>query len=67
MYRFRKLLLATFSLAAVSAHAATEITYWLWEALQFPPYQAAAKAFKRRTPILRSRSFRLPGETIGRR
>ena len=53
MYRFRKLLLATFSLVAVSAHAATEITYWLWEAIQLPAYQAAAKAFEKANPDIK--------------
>jgi hypothetical protein len=44
MYRFRVLLFATSMLAASSAHAATEINYWLWDVLQLPAYQAAAAA-----------------------
>ena len=47
MYRLRNLLFAGLTLAAVSAHAATEITYWLWDALQLPAYQAAAAAFEK--------------------
>ncbi len=53
MYRLRKLLIATFSLAAVSAHAATEINYWLWDALQLPAYQAAAAAFEKANPDIK--------------
>jgi multiple sugar transport system substrate-binding protein len=53
MYRFRKLLIVTFSLAAASAHAATEITYWLWDALQLPAYQAAAAAFQKANPDIK--------------
>jgi multiple sugar transport system substrate-binding protein len=53
MYRFRQLLLVIFSLAAVSAHAATEITYWLWEAIQLPAYQAAATAFEKANPDIK--------------
>ena len=53
MYRFRKLLIATFSLAAASAHAATEINYWLWDALQLPAYQAAAAAFEKANPDIK--------------
>ena len=54
MYRLRKLLItATFSLAAVSAHAVTEINYWLWDALQLPAYQAAAAAFEKANPDIK--------------
>ena len=53
MYRLRKLLFATCSLAAVSAHAATEINYWLWDALQLPAYQAAAAAFEKANPDIK--------------
>jgi multiple sugar transport system substrate-binding protein len=53
MYRLRNLLFASLSLAAVSAHAATEITYWLWDALQLPAYQAAAAAFEKANPDIK--------------
>jgi multiple sugar transport system substrate-binding protein len=53
MYRFRKLLFATLTLAAASAHAATEINYWLWDALQLPAYQAAAAAFEKANPDIK--------------
>src|SRR6202045_812295 len=53
MYPFRKLLIATFSLVAASAHAATEINYWLWDALQLPAYQAAAAAFEKANPDIK--------------
>jgi multiple sugar transport system substrate-binding protein len=53
MYRLRNLLFAALSLAAVSAHAATEITYWLWDALQLPAYQAAAAAFEKANPDIK--------------
>src|ERR1700732_4513409 len=50
MYRFRNLLFATLSLTAVSTHAATEINYWLWDALQWPAYKAAAAEFEKANP-----------------
>ena len=53
MYRLRNLLFAGLTLAAVSAHAATEITYWLWDALQLPAYQAAAAAFEKANPDIK--------------
>jgi multiple sugar transport system substrate-binding protein len=53
MYRFRVLLFATSLLAAVSAHAATEINYWLWDVLQLPAYQAAAAAFEKANPDIK--------------
>jgi multiple sugar transport system substrate-binding protein len=53
MYRLRNLLFASLSLAAVSAHAATQITYWLWDALQLPAYQAAAAAFEKANPDIK--------------
>jgi len=53
MYRFRKLLFAGLSLAALSAHAATEINYWLWDALQLPAYKAAAEAFEKANPDIK--------------
>ncbi|HEX7194643.1 MAG TPA: sugar ABC transporter substrate-binding protein [Chthoniobacterales bacterium] len=53
MYRLRNLLFASLTLAAVSAHAATEITYWLWDALQLPAYQAAAAAFEKANPDIK--------------
>jgi len=53
MYRFRNLLFAGLSLAALSAHAATEINYWLWDALQLPAYKAAAEAFEKANPDIK--------------
>ena len=53
MYRLRNLLFASLSLVAVSAHAATQITYWLWDALQLPAYQAAAAAFEKANPDIK--------------
>jgi multiple sugar transport system substrate-binding protein len=53
MYRLRNLLFASLSLAAVSAHAATEINYWLWDVLQLPAYQAAAAAFEKANPDIK--------------
>src|ERR1700676_3660212 len=53
MYRFRVLLFASSLLAAVSAHAATEINYWLWDVLQLPAYQAAAAAFEKANPDIK--------------
>ena len=53
MYRLRNLLFASLSLAAVSARAATEINYWLWDALQLPAYQAAAAAFEKANPEIK--------------
>ena len=57
MYRLRVLLFATFSLAVVSAHAATEINYWLWDALQLPAYQAAAAAFEKANPDIKVKVY----------
>src|SRR3984893_15802630 len=53
MYRLRNLLFASLSLAAVSAPAATEINYWLWDVLQLPAYQAAAAAFEKANPDIK--------------
>jgi multiple sugar transport system substrate-binding protein len=53
MYRLRNLLFASLTLAAVSAQAATQITYWLWDALQLPAYQAAAAAFEKANPDIK--------------
>jgi multiple sugar transport system substrate-binding protein len=53
MYRLRNLLFASLSLAAVSARSATEINYWLWDALQLPAYQAAAAAFEKANPDIK--------------
>ena len=53
MYRLRNLLFASLSLAAVSARAATEINYWLWDVLQLPAYQAAAAAFEKANPDIK--------------
>src|SRR3984893_2452437 len=53
MYRFRVLLFASSLLAAVSAHAATEINYSLWDVLQLPAYQAAAAAFEKANPDIK--------------
>jgi multiple sugar transport system substrate-binding protein len=53
MYRFRNLLFAGLSLAALSAHATTEINYWLWDALQLPAYKAAAEAFEKANPDIK--------------
>ena len=53
MYRFRNLLFAGLSLAALSANAATEINYWLWDALQLPAYKAAAEAFEKANPDIK--------------
>src|ERR1700760_671443 len=53
MYRFKVLLLASSLLAAVSAHAATEINYWLCDVLQLPAYQAAAAAFEKANPDIK--------------
>jgi len=53
MYRLRVLLFATSMLAALSARAATEINYWLWDVLQLPAYQAAAAAFEKANPDIK--------------
>ncbi len=51
MYCIKRLLITTLSLTAVaSGRAATEINYWLWDALQLPAYQAAAAAFEKANP-----------------
>ena len=63
MYRIRNLLVATCSLAAVSAHAATEITYWLWDALQLPAYLAAAAAFEKANPDIKVKITQPPKST----
>ena len=36
--------------SAVSAHAATEITYWLWDTNQLPAYKACAAEFQKQNP-----------------
>jgi multiple sugar transport system substrate-binding protein len=53
MYRLKNLLFASLSLATVSARAATEINYWLWDVLQLPAYQAAAAAFEKANPDIK--------------
>jgi multiple sugar transport system substrate-binding protein len=53
MYRHRNLLFTSLLLVAVSAHAATEINYWLWDVLQLPAYQAAAAAFEKINPDIK--------------
>ena len=40
MHPFRKIIFATILTSALSAHAATEITYWLWDTNQLPAYKA---------------------------
>ena len=51
-YLNRLLLLASL-LAAGSAKAATEITYWLWDNNQLPAYQACATAFEKQNPDIK--------------
>ena len=53
MFPFRILLFVSLSVAAISAHAATEINYWLWDVLQLPAYQAAAAAFEKANPDIK--------------
>jgi multiple sugar transport system substrate-binding protein len=53
MFPFRILLFVSLSAAAISAHAATEINYWLWDVLQLPAYQAAAAAFEKANPDIK--------------
>jgi len=53
MYHLRNLLFASLLLVAVSARAATEINYWLWDVLQLPAYQAAAAAFEKANPDIK--------------
>src|ERR1700738_940028 len=53
MYRHRTLLFTSLLLVAVSAHAATEINYWLWDVLQLPAYQTAAAAFEKINPDIK--------------
>jgi multiple sugar transport system substrate-binding protein len=48
-----RILLASSMLANVSAYAATEINYWLWDNNQLPSYQACAEAFEKKNPDIK--------------
>ena len=48
-----KLLFATTLLTSLSAQAATEITYWLWDNNQLPAYQACAAEFEKQNPDIK--------------
>src|SRR6202035_5426360 len=47
------LILASLVAAGISAKAATEITYWLWDNNQLPAYQACAAAFEKQNPDIK--------------
>ena len=53
MRKLTKLLLASSVIAGISAQAATEITYWLWDNNQVPAYQACAAAFEKQNPDIK--------------
>jgi multiple sugar transport system substrate-binding protein len=46
----RILILVSLVAAGISARAATEITYWLWDNNQLPAYQACAAEFEKQNP-----------------
>jgi len=48
-----RILLVSSILANVSAYAATEINYWLWDNNQLPSYQACAEAFEKNHPDIK--------------
>ena len=48
-----RMLLLSSVLASVSAYAATEINYWLWDNNQLPSYQACAEAFEKANPDIK--------------
>jgi multiple sugar transport system substrate-binding protein len=50
MQIIRKIFFAAMVASAVSAHAATEITYWLWDTNQLPAYKACAAEFQKQNP-----------------
>ena len=53
MRKLTKLLLASSVIAGISAQAATEITYWLWDNNQVPAYQACAAEFEKQNPDIK--------------
>ena len=44
------IILAAGILSGIPVHAATEITYWLWDNNQLPSYKACAEAFEKQNP-----------------
>jgi len=53
MQHLGKILLASSIIAGTSAHAVTEINYWLWDQNQPPAYQACADAFEKQNPDIK--------------
>jgi multiple sugar transport system substrate-binding protein len=53
MRSLSKLLLTAGLAAGIPAHAATEITYWLWDINQLPAYQACAQTFEKANPDIK--------------
>ena len=51
--RYLNILLASSVLAGTSAHAVTELNYWLWDQNQPPAYQACADAFEKQNPDIK--------------
>jgi multiple sugar transport system substrate-binding protein len=50
MQIIRKIFFVTMVASTVSAHAATEISYWLWDTNQLPAYKACAAEFQKQNP-----------------
>ncbi|MBV8175697.1 MAG: extracellular solute-binding protein, partial [Verrucomicrobia bacterium] len=53
MRYLKNLLLAGSLLAGTSAHAVTELNYWLWDQNQPPAYRACADAFEKQNPDIK--------------
>jgi multiple sugar transport system substrate-binding protein len=48
-----KIVLTAGILSGISAPAATEINYWLWDNNQLPSYKACAEAFEKENPDIK--------------